>query len=192
MGRLRVLSGSEICRILEQNGFVAVRQRGSHRVMQKRLETTTITVPVPLHDHSISAVPRASIHHQFTAARMNELRYLPLILLLGKGTATNSLSAVASASESLFTARERAANRTAALSSGCWNLPKRVQERRSGMATQKISGGSLQISSLGWVECVPDLACRREGVKLCSCVFRDSRACCSGRTSEAWFARGER
>src|ERR1039458_4298107 len=106
--------------------------------------------------------------------------------------ATNSLSAVASASESLFTARERAANRTAALSSGCWNLPKRVQERRSGMATQKISGGSLQISSLGWVECVPDLACRREGVKLCSCVFRDSRACCSGRTSEAWFARGER
>ena len=50
MGKLRVLSGSEICRILEQNGFAAVRQRGSHRIMQKRLETTTITVPVPLHD----------------------------------------------------------------------------------------------------------------------------------------------
>ena len=50
MGKLRVLSGSEVCRILEQNGFVAVRQRGSHRIMQKSLETTTITVPVPLHD----------------------------------------------------------------------------------------------------------------------------------------------
>ncbi|MGA2724067.1 MAG: type II toxin-antitoxin system HicA family toxin [Bryobacteraceae bacterium] len=50
MGKLRVLSGSEICRILEQNGFAAVRQRGSHQIMQKRLETTTITVPVPLHD----------------------------------------------------------------------------------------------------------------------------------------------
>ena len=50
MGKLRVLSGSEICRILEQNGFAAVRQQGSHRIMQKRLETTTITVPVPLHD----------------------------------------------------------------------------------------------------------------------------------------------
>ena len=50
MGRLRVLSGSEVCRILELNGFAAVRQRGSHRIMQKRLETTTITVPVPLHD----------------------------------------------------------------------------------------------------------------------------------------------
>src|SRR5580658_7175111 len=48
--RLRVLSGSEVCRILEGQGFVAVRQRGSHRVMQKRLEGTTISVPVPLHD----------------------------------------------------------------------------------------------------------------------------------------------
>jgi len=27
-----------------------VRQRGSHQVMQKRLATTTITIPVPLHD----------------------------------------------------------------------------------------------------------------------------------------------
>jgi predicted RNA binding protein YcfA (HicA-like mRNA interferase family) len=35
---------------LEQNGFAAVRQQGSHRIMQKRLLTTTITVPVPLHD----------------------------------------------------------------------------------------------------------------------------------------------
>ena len=50
MGRLRVLSGSEVCRILEQQGFVAVRQQGSHRIMQKTLETTTITIPVPLHD----------------------------------------------------------------------------------------------------------------------------------------------
>jgi predicted RNA binding protein YcfA (HicA-like mRNA interferase family) len=50
LGRLRVLSGSEVCRILEQHGFVAVRQRGSHRIMQLRTEETTITVPVPLHD----------------------------------------------------------------------------------------------------------------------------------------------
>jgi hypothetical protein len=35
LGRLRVLSGDEVCRILEQNGFVAVRQRGSHRIMQE-------------------------------------------------------------------------------------------------------------------------------------------------------------
>lgn len=50
MGKLRVLSGSETCKILERCGFVAVRQRGSHRIMQLQTEETTVTVPVPLHD----------------------------------------------------------------------------------------------------------------------------------------------
>ena len=50
MGRLRVLSGPEVCKILERQGFVAVRQRGSHRIMQLQKEGTTVTVPVPLHD----------------------------------------------------------------------------------------------------------------------------------------------
>lgn len=49
MGRLRVLSGREVCRILARHGYVQVRQRGSHIVMQLRLEWTTITVPVPDH-----------------------------------------------------------------------------------------------------------------------------------------------
>jgi predicted RNA binding protein YcfA (HicA-like mRNA interferase family) len=48
LGKLRVLSGSEICRILERNGFTNVRQRGSHRIMQKRLNDTALTVPVPI------------------------------------------------------------------------------------------------------------------------------------------------
>ncbi|MBW4638306.1 MAG: type II toxin-antitoxin system HicA family toxin [Gloeocapsa sp. UFS-A4-WI-NPMV-4B04] len=47
MGKLRVLSGRESCQILEQYGFVEVRQRGSHIIMQKRTDETTITVPVP-------------------------------------------------------------------------------------------------------------------------------------------------
>ena len=50
MGKLRVLSGSEVCGILENYGFVAVRQRGSHCIMQLKTEETTVTVPVPLHD----------------------------------------------------------------------------------------------------------------------------------------------
>ncbi|GAB4414600.1 MAG: hypothetical protein OHK0021_21880 [Bryobacter sp.] len=50
MGKIRVLSGSDICKILEEHSFVAVRQRGSHRIMQMQMEGTTITVPVPLHD----------------------------------------------------------------------------------------------------------------------------------------------
>jgi predicted RNA binding protein YcfA (HicA-like mRNA interferase family) len=49
MGRLRVLSGREVCRILQQHGFVEQRRRGSHVVMQRRGDTGSITVPVPDH-----------------------------------------------------------------------------------------------------------------------------------------------
>ncbi len=47
MGKLRVFSGKQMCKLLEQHGFVNVRQRGSHVVMQKKTESSTITVPVP-------------------------------------------------------------------------------------------------------------------------------------------------
>jgi predicted RNA binding protein YcfA (HicA-like mRNA interferase family) len=49
MGRLRVLSGREVCRILAAHGFIEVRRRGSHIVMQQQSEAGTITVPVPDH-----------------------------------------------------------------------------------------------------------------------------------------------
>ena len=49
MGKLRVFSGKELCRILQKHGFINVRQRGSHVVMQKKTESSTITVPVPMH-----------------------------------------------------------------------------------------------------------------------------------------------
>ncbi|MGB3193509.1 MAG: type II toxin-antitoxin system HicA family toxin [Limnoraphis sp.] len=47
MGRLRVLSAKEVCKILEEHGFVEVRVRGSHIIMQLRQEESTITVPIP-------------------------------------------------------------------------------------------------------------------------------------------------
>ncbi len=47
MGKLRVLSAVEVCQILEQNDFVQVRQRGSHIIMQRQTDDTTITVVVP-------------------------------------------------------------------------------------------------------------------------------------------------
>jgi len=49
LGKLRILSGKQVCDIREKHGFIQVRQRGSHLVMQKRLPDTTITVPVPNH-----------------------------------------------------------------------------------------------------------------------------------------------
>ena len=49
MPKLGVSSGAEVCAILSAHGFAQVRQRGSHVVMQRRMEDTTITVPVPNH-----------------------------------------------------------------------------------------------------------------------------------------------
>jgi len=43
------LSGREVRGILEQHGFVLVRQRGSHMIMQLRLPGTTGTVPISDH-----------------------------------------------------------------------------------------------------------------------------------------------
>lgn len=49
MGKLKILSGKEVCNILIANGFVQVRQKGSHIIMQLKTGNSTITVPVPDH-----------------------------------------------------------------------------------------------------------------------------------------------
>jgi predicted RNA binding protein YcfA (HicA-like mRNA interferase family) len=49
LGKLRILSGKEVCLILMAHGFKEVRQKGSHIVMQKQIGSSTITVPVPQH-----------------------------------------------------------------------------------------------------------------------------------------------
>ena len=49
MVRLRILSGEEICKILQDHGFARVRQKGSHIIMQKKTKESTTTVPVPNH-----------------------------------------------------------------------------------------------------------------------------------------------
>lgn len=50
MVRLGVFSGAEVCSILTAHGFDEIRRKGSHVVMQKKCQETTITVPVPNHD----------------------------------------------------------------------------------------------------------------------------------------------
>ena len=49
MPKLGIFSGAEVCDLLRAQGFVLVRQRGSHLVMQRKVGDTTITVPVPNH-----------------------------------------------------------------------------------------------------------------------------------------------
>ena len=63
MPKLPRISGEEVCRILETKGFSRVRQRGSHIIMQRRTENSTITVPVPNYEEArVSSRFRCSVN----------------------------------------------------------------------------------------------------------------------------------
>ena len=64
MPKLRVLSGRELCRLLEESGFQQVRQRGSHVIMRK----DRVSFPVPLH-RAIDRGTLAAIIRQSGLAR---------------------------------------------------------------------------------------------------------------------------
>ena len=49
LAKLKTFSGKDLCELLVQYGFVKVRQKGSHVIMQKKTDETTVTVPVPNH-----------------------------------------------------------------------------------------------------------------------------------------------
>jgi predicted RNA binding protein YcfA (HicA-like mRNA interferase family) len=62
--QLRVLSGHEVCKLLEGNGFAFARQKGDHLTYQKKSEDTTYSTQVPLHrelaDGTIRSIIRQS------------------------------------------------------------------------------------------------------------------------------------
>jgi predicted RNA binding protein YcfA (HicA-like mRNA interferase family) len=73
LGKLRILSGKEVCQILERHGFSTVRRRGSHVVMQKKTDASTITVPVPDHDEIKTGTPNPSFGNRNFPQRNSEL-----------------------------------------------------------------------------------------------------------------------
>ena len=64
MPRLRVLSASQVCRILKKHGFVQVRQSGSHIIMTKEGEMVTLSIP----DHK--EVARGTLRSLIRAANL--------------------------------------------------------------------------------------------------------------------------
>jgi len=45
------ISGQKLCKIIEKEGFVFIRQTGSHKIYQKQVEESKITVPIPVHSN---------------------------------------------------------------------------------------------------------------------------------------------
>lgn len=67
-----MLSGREACQVLAEHGFVEVRRRRSHIIMQRRLETSTITVPVPDHRELRSGTVQSIIRQSRLPRRLFE------------------------------------------------------------------------------------------------------------------------
>jgi len=81
MDKLPPLSGKELCRILEKDGFVFVRQTGSHRIYQKTSEDETITIPVPV--HSNMSLKKGTLHAILKKARISREKLTFLLSVLG-------------------------------------------------------------------------------------------------------------
>ena len=56
LAKLAQLSAKEVCKILGSQGFIPVRQSGSHIVMQKRALGSTTTAIVPSHGNRSLAI----------------------------------------------------------------------------------------------------------------------------------------
>jgi len=74
------VSGKQLCRILEKDGYVFVRQTGSHRIYQKNSEDGNITIPIPV--HSNKPLKKGTFHAILKKAGISRERLSFLLSLL--------------------------------------------------------------------------------------------------------------
>ena len=75
MSKVPVLSYERVVRVLRRDGWVVVRQRGSHIRLQKRLPTETLKIIVPAH----RPIKRSTPSHILKQARISPERLLDLL-----------------------------------------------------------------------------------------------------------------
>ncbi len=80
MGKLPHVSGQELCRAIEKEDFIFVRQTGSHRIYQKQTEEGKITIPVPV--HSNKPLKKGTLHNILKKAGISREKLVFLISLL--------------------------------------------------------------------------------------------------------------
>ena len=75
MSKVPNLPFDRIVKALQRDGWVVVRQRGSHIRLQKRLEDELLKITVPAH----RPVKRSTLSHVLKQARMDLDRFLELV-----------------------------------------------------------------------------------------------------------------
>jgi predicted RNA binding protein YcfA (HicA-like mRNA interferase family) len=75
MSKVPSLGYDRVVRALQRDGWVVVRQRGSHIRMQKRLAAETLKLTVPAH----RPIKRSTLAHLLKQARLDLERFLELV-----------------------------------------------------------------------------------------------------------------
>lgn len=75
MSKVPSLSYDAILRALRRDGWVVVRQKGSHIRLQKQLDDRTLKLTVPAHRQ----VKRSTLSHILKAAEIDVERFLSLL-----------------------------------------------------------------------------------------------------------------
>ena len=75
MSKVPVLPYCKIISALQRNGWIIVRQKGSHIRLQKRLEDEILKITVPAH----KPVKRSTLSHILKQARLNVDDFLKLV-----------------------------------------------------------------------------------------------------------------
>ena len=70
--KLAQISGKEVIKILHKNGFVVVRQKGSHVRLEKNTMEGTIKITVPFHD----TLKKGTLHQIIKASGLREEDFL--------------------------------------------------------------------------------------------------------------------
>ena len=66
--KLPQISGKDIIKILFKNGFVVVRQKGSHVTLEKNTEKGTIKITVPIH----KTLKKGTLHQIIKASGLKD------------------------------------------------------------------------------------------------------------------------
>lgn len=75
MSSIPILSYREIIHVLQKDGWVVIRQKGSHIRLQKHLGDRTLKITVPAH----TPVKRSTLSHILKQAGLGTDRFLELL-----------------------------------------------------------------------------------------------------------------
>ena len=80
MAKLPQINGEQLCKSLEKEGFVFVRQTCSHRIYQKQSDEGNITIPIPV--HSNKSLKKGTLHSILKKAGISREKLVFLLALL--------------------------------------------------------------------------------------------------------------